>query len=326
MKRPSSARGREARQPTEIPSRGWWDIVKRVKGQLTEDHVQIVSAGVAFYFFFSLFPALAATVSVYGLVMDPAQVREQFDQLAAMLPEDVRSMIAEIATNLTGNSSSALGWGVALSILLSLWSANKGTQALFKGLNIAYDEQESRGFIKLYAVTLCVTLCAILTGIIMMALVVGFPAFSGMLGLPPMAKMVADWARWPFMALLVAIFLALIYRLAPDREKPKWRWVTTGSVVATTLWLGGSALFSYYVDHFGKYGDTYGAFAAVIILMLWFLLTSFIILLGAEINSEMEHQTEKDTTTGPSEPMGERGAYHADHVAGDEAVKGPVEC
>ena len=313
-----SGHGQHAEKPREIPSRGWLDIAKRVKNQLADDHVQIVAAGVAFYFFFALFPAITAVISVYGLLVDPSQAEAQIDGMSAMLPEQAHGMIGDIAHNIASSSNQTLGWGMALAILLSLWSANKGTTALFEGLNIAYDEADRRNFFRKNMITLVCTLLGIITGIIMMALIAGFPALVvGRLGLPEIARTLINYLRWPLMALIVIIFLGVLYKIAPDREGPEWRWVTWGSVIATMLWLAGSFLFSWYVDNFGKFGNTYGSFAAIIILMLWFWLTAFIVLLGAEINSEMEHQTGVDTTTGPDEPMGQRGAYHADHVAGE---------
>lgn len=313
----STGRGSHAEKPTEIPKRGWLDIAKRVKSQIAIDHIPIVSAGIAFYFFLAIFPALAAIISVYGLVVEPAQVASQIASLTSGLPQNAHEMISGFGEQLTGKSGGELGWGVALSILLSLWSANKGTKAIFEGLNIAYDEEENRSFTKKNAITLLATLLALITGIVAMALIAGFPAFTGMLGLPEGVKTLIDLLRWPLLAIIVMVFLAWIYKIAPNRDSPKIRWVTAGTIVATLLWLLGSVLFSLYVDNFGKFDNTYGSFAAIVVLMLWFFLTAFIILLGGEINSEIEHQTAADTTVGPDEPIGQRDAYHADHVAGE---------
>ena len=318
---PSSGRGRQAKKPTEIPKRGWIDIAKRVKDQITIDHIPIVAAGIAFYFFLAIFPALAAVISVYGLVVEPAQVASQIASLAAGLPQNAQEMISGFGEQLTGKSGGQLGWGVALSILVSLWSANQGTKAVFEGLNIAYDEKDNRSFIQRNAITLLATLLALLTGIVAMALIAVFPAITGMLGLPEGITTLINYLRWPLLAIIVMAFLAWIYKVAPNRDSPKIRWVTAGTVVATLLWLLGSMLFSLYVDNFGKFDNTYGSFAAIVVLMLWFFLTAFIILLGGEINSEIEHQTATDTTVGPDEPMGQRDAFHADHVAGEHSKK-----
>ncbi len=317
----SSGSGRQAKKPTEIPKRGWLEIAKRVKSQLAIDHIPIVAAGIAFYFFLAIFPALAAIISVYGLVVQPDQVASQIASLAGGFPQNAQEMISGFGERLTGKSGGELGWGVALSILVSLWSANKGTKAVFEGLNIAYNEVDNRSFIKKNALTLLATLLALITWIVAMALIAGFPAITGMLGLPDIVQTLIDYLRWPLLAVIVMTFLAWIYKIAPDRDSPKIRWVNAGSIVATLLWLGGSMLFSLYVDNFGNFDNTYGSFAAIVVLMLWFFLTAFIILLGGEINSETEHQTATDTTVGPDEPMGQRGAFHADHVAGEHSKK-----
>ena len=280
-----------ADRPSHLPPRGWWEVAKRVKDQLIADHVQIVSAGVAFYFFLALFPALAAVVSIYGLVVEPAEAERQIDQLAAVLPGQGEETVSEVASMVTTKSSKTLGWGVALSLLISLWSANKGTKAMVDGLNIAYDRDDGRNFIKKTLITLALTLGAILGGIIALALVAGFPALVGMLPFSESVAQAISVLRWPLLAVLVAGFIAILYQVGPDRGHIPWRWITWGSATATLLWLGGSALFSWYVDTFGKWGETYGSFAAVIILMFWFSLTVFSILLGAEINSELEKQT-----------------------------------
>lgn len=311
----NSNKGYQAEKPKEIPKSGWKDIFKRVKNELTEDNIGIVAAGVAFYFFLAIFPALVAAVSIYGLVMDPAQVEQQLAQATNALPEQAHSMLEDRLKSIAGQSGGALGWGMALSILVSLWSANKGTKSLFQGVNIAYNERSERSFIKENGLTLLFTLGGMILGIICIALVVAFPALVGNLGLPDTVQTVISWARWPLLGIILIFAFALIYKYAPDRDNPQFKWVSWGAVIATVLWIAGSLLFSWYVNNFGSYQETYGAAAAVIILMLWFQLTSFIILLGAEINSEMEHQTEKDTTIGEPKPMGERQAYHADHVA-----------
>jgi membrane protein len=314
-------RGRQAESPREIPKGGWKDVLLRVKDQLTTDHIDIVAAGVAFYFFLALFPALAAVVSIYGLVTDPGQVEQHMAQLTSLLPQETHQMISERLHSIAQQSGKALGWGVIFSILISLWSANSGTKSLFEGINIAYNEENERGFIKQNALTLLFTIGAMIVGIISAGLVVGFPAMVGKLGLPEVLQTIISWGRWPLLGVIVMFALALIYKVAPSRNNPKFKWVSWGAVISTVLWLLGSWLFSLYVTNFGNYNETYGSVAAVIILMLWFNLTSYIILLGAEINSELELQTAKDTTIGKAKPMGDRQAYHADHVAGKNKNK-----
>lgn len=308
-------KGYQAKRPKEIPKAGWKDIFKRVKDQLGEDHIDIIAPGVAFYFFLAVFPLLVTAISIYGLVTEPAEVEQHLAQITSALPEQAHEILAERMKNIAGQSDGALGWGLVLSILISLWSANQGTKYLFRGINIAYDEENERGFIKENALTLLFTLGTIVLGMIAVALVLAFPAFIERLGLPSTIETILQAGRWILLGIFLVFAFSMIYKYAPVRDNPQFKWVSWGSIIATVLWIGGSLLFSWYVSNFGNYEETYGSVAAVIILMLWFQLTAFVILLGAEINSEMEHQTAKDTTIGDPKPIGERDAYHADHVA-----------
>lgn len=312
-------RGRMAEKPKQIPKKGWKDIGLRVKDQLIKDHIPIVSAGIGFFFFLAIFPAIAATLSIYGLLMNPAEVSQQMNQLADVLPGQAHQIISDILERQSEKSGTSLGWSLVLSILFSLWTANIGTRAVFQGLNITYNQKDKRGFIKTSGVTLLFTIGGIIIGFLAIAIVVAFPALIDRIGLPSNLEIMIQLLRWPILALIFMLSLSVVYKVAPYRTSPKFRWSSWGAVVATLLWLIGSLLFNLYVSNFSTFDSTYGSFAAVIILMLWFFLTAFIILLGAEINAEMEHQTSKDTTTGKDKPMGERGAYHADHVAGEDS-------
>ncbi len=315
------AAGHRAETPGEIPAKGWKQVLLRVKKQIQRDHIRVAAAGIAFYFLLALFPALAATVSIYGLAFDPQGVEQQVSAIAEALPQQASSMIGEILKGITEKPVENLGWSMLLGLALTLYSAKQGISALFEGVNIAYDEIDERGFLVKNGLELLFTLGAVLFGLLLLALVVVFPAVIDSLGLPVVFDTALRLVRWLLLAAMLSAALGMVYKVAPHRSNPKFRWVTWGAVIATILWLIGSALFSVYVENFGSYDKTYGSFAAVIILMLWFFLTAFSILLGAEINAEMEHQTRKDTTTGPAEPMGERGAFHADHVAGDGAER-----
>ncbi|MBD3316931.1 MAG: YihY family inner membrane protein [Chitinivibrionales bacterium] len=307
-------RGRYAERPRNIPAKGWKEIVKRVVNEVGEDHIGIIAAGVGFFSFLAIFPAIAAVISIYGLVVDPQTVQQQLSQITGTLPPGASQAIGGQLSQIAAGAGGALGWGLALSTLLALWSANKGMKALFQGVNIVYDEKSTRGFIKENALTLLFTLGAVILTIISMVMVVAVPAAVGRLGLPGLAQTAIRWLRWPVLAVLAVFALGLVYRFAPVRENPRWRWVSWGAGIATVLWLVASWAFSFYVSNFSNYNQTYGSLAAVVILLLWLMLTSFIVLLGAEINAQMEGQTERDTTTGPEKPMGERGAYHADKV------------
>ncbi len=311
----SDAYGLRATSPGQIPKKGWIAIFKRVKDQIKHDNVGIVSAGVAFYFFLALFPAIAAAFSIYGLIVDPAQVSHQMNQIASMLPDQAYQLVADILEKTAGKSEETLGWSLGLSILLSLWSSNKATSAVFEGINIAYNEEDNRKFIKKKAITLLFTLGGILAGIISIAFVVGFPAFIDRFNLPDFVKTGLAILRWMILAAIIYFSLGVTYKVAPHRTNPRFKWINVGSAFATVIWLGASLLFTLYVNNFGNYDKAYGSIAAVIILLLWFYLTGFIIILGAEINSEVEHQTAVDTTTGSEKSMGNRGAYYADRVA-----------
>ena len=306
-------RGRNAEVPSQIPAKGWRDIALRVKREASQDNLSIVAGGVAYYGFLAIFPALAAIVLVYGLFADPSAVQREVASLSGV-PTGVRAVLAQQLASLAGQSSGSLGFGVVVSVLVALWSARKGTAALIQSLNIAYDEQERRGFFQRTALTLLFTLGVIAVAVFALVLVAVVPAAVHRIGLPGILTTVIVWARWPVLAAAVLFGLAVLYRYGPSREKARWRWVTWGSAIATAIWLAASAGFSIYVSHFGSYNKTYGSVAAIAILLTWFLLSAYVVILGAELNGEMEHQTAKDTTTGAPRPLGRRGAHDADTV------------
>jgi membrane protein len=310
----AQAAGREAERPSEIPPRGWFAVLKRVKAEVKEDNVPLLAAGVAFYAMLAIFPAIIAVVTVYGMVADPAQVQSQVNELAKNLPAGADQLLIEQLTNVVNAGRQSLSIGLALSLLAVLWSVSSGVQGLVKSLNVIYDERESRGFVKLRGLSLLLTLGAIVVAVIALALIAVFPNFVESLGLGQAGELAASIGRWVFLAALVLVALGVVYRFGPDRANPRWRWVSWGAVVALALWLLGSVGFSWYVDNFGKYNQTYGALAAVIILLLWLFLSAFAVLLGAELDAEIERQTARDTTTGPERPLGERDAEVADTV------------
>lgn len=308
------AAGRDAERPGEIPPRGWFAILKRVKAEVKEDNVTLLAAGVAFYAMLAIFPAIIAVVTVYGMVADPAQVESQVNEFAKGLPAGAGELITEQLNNVVNAGRQALSIGLAISLLAVLWSASGGVQGLVKSLNLVYDERETRGFVKLRGLSLLLTLGAIVVVVVALALIAVFPGVIDDLGLGQAGELAASIARWVVLALVVLTALAVLYRYAPDRANPRWRWVSWGAVVALVVWLLGSVGFSWYVDNFGKYNQTYGALAAVIVLLLWLFLSSFAVLLGAEFDAEIERQTARDTTTGPDRPLGERDAEVADTV------------
>jgi membrane protein len=301
-----------AEKPTQIPLRGWKQVVKRAWAENKADNMPIIAGGVAFFGFLAVFPALIATISIYGLVASPQQVTEQIESFSAQLPDSARDLLGTQLTSITSNSGGALTVGLVVSILAALWSASGGVGNLMTAVNLAYDEVETRGFIRLKATSLLLTLGAIAFVLIAITLVAVVPAVLGALPLGVVGTVLAQVIRW---VLLLAVFaggLAVVYRVAPDRDAPQLRWVSLGSIVVTIAWAIVSVGFSFYVNNFGSYNKTYGAIAGVIVLMLWLYLTCYLVLLGAEINSEAEHQTAQDTTAGEPRPMGERDAVVAD--------------
>ena len=307
-------RGRDADRPREIPMKGWRDIALRVNSELSADHVSVVSAGVAFFGLLAIFPAIGALISTAGLVMEPSSIQSQLETVAAVLPENAAEILQQQARSVVSGSQSGLGLAALLGIVLSLYSASKGMRTLMEGMNIGYDEEEKRGFVKTYAVSIALTLLLVFGLLAALGLAVVVPAFLGRFGLPEDVVTLVGWGRWPLLAILAVGGLAVLYRYGPSREEAAWRWVTWGSVIATALWIVGTIGFSVYVSNFGSYNESYGTLGGVIVLLTWLWLSAYIVLLGAEINSEMEHQTRKDSTTGPDKPQGERGAVKADEV------------
>jgi membrane protein len=306
-------RGRGAAAPQEIPAKGWKDIAKRTGKEVKADQVPLLAAGVAFYVLLALFPAIIAGVSIYGLVADPQTVRDQINQLAQTLSPETAKLIGTQVQQVTSSAGGALGLATVIGILTALWSASSGMKALITGVNLAYDEPEGRKFVKLRGLSILMTVGAMVVLGVALALIVGFPAVPD--SWPTVLQWTAAVVRFVLLAVLLLAGLAALYRYAPDRDKPKWSWASPGSVVATVLWVLASVGFSVYVNAFGNYNKTYGALAGIIILMFWLYLTAFVVLVGAELNAELELQTAKDTTAGPEQPLGERDAHAADHVA-----------
>ncbi|MDT0643866.1 YihY/virulence factor BrkB family protein [Zunongwangia sp. F363] len=283
------------KKPTNIKFSGWKKIVLNVKDQIAEDNVSIVSAGVAFYAFLAVFPAIVALISIYGLAVDPQQIQGQLAELSSMMPEQAYEILQAQVESFLSTPGEALGWGTAIGIIFSLWSANKGTKSLFTGVDIAYGTEKPRGFIKENALTLLFTFGAVVLIILSMAFIVAFPAFVDHLRLPGPIRTLIGWGRWLLLALTVVFFLALVYRYAPPHHTPAFKWVVPGAILSTLLWLIASWGFSYYVSNFGSYGEVYGSISAIVVLLMWLYLTSFIILIGAELNSETENYVRHDT-------------------------------
>lgn len=302
----------DADTPRGIPSGGWKQILWRVKDEIAKDHISVVAAGIAFYALLSIFPAIAALVSIAGLILDPADIAGQLESAAAVLPAEAAAIVQDQVVKVTTGDQTGTGLVALFGIAVALYGAMKGVLTLMEGLNIAYDEEETRGMVKLYLTALAITLGSIIGTAAGIGLMILLPSLIGMFGLPPVLETVVGLLRWPVMAILVMLALAALYRFGPSRAEPKWRWVSVGAVAATALWMIGTAAFTIYVQNFGSYTETYGTLGGVIVLLTWMWLSSFVILAGAELNAEIEQQTARDTTTGAPEPMGRREAVKAD--------------
>jgi membrane protein len=299
--------GGKAERPTEIPARGWIQVVKRGWKEAKADQVPLLAAGVAFYAFMAIFPALIAVVSIYGLFADPATIANQLNSLTATLPDEARQVITDQVTALSTRRQT-LGISLVLSLLIALWSASAGTSNLLTAINVAYNEEEKRGFVKKRLLALGLTVAAIVFMVIILGLVAVSPPLLKVVFGTGALRWVLQIVGWLIVLVLVPAALALLYRLAPDRDAPRMRWASVGAVVATLIWLAASIGFSIYTSTFGNYAKTYGVFAGIVVLLLWLWLTMYAILLGAEINAEAEQQAIAATSNAQEEPLGERGA------------------
>ena len=307
-------RGREAHTPAQIPPRGWKDILWRVVWSSSADRILATSGGVAFFALLAVFPAIATVVSLYGLFADASTIAGHLSLLSGILPDGVLELFREQITLVAVQKAGKLGTAFVVGFLVALWSANSGIAALFDALNVVYDEKEKRSLVKFYGTTLLFTIGAIGFVIVAISSVVIVPVLLNLLGYATSAERFIAILRWPVLLAVVIGALAFVYRYGPSRRDPKWRWVTPGSVVASVLWIAASMLFSWYVANFDSYNKTYGSLGAAVGFMTWTWLSAVIVLLGAELNAEMEHQTARDTTEGRPKPLGSRDAMMADHV------------
>lgn len=307
--------GHESDRPRDIPGPGWWDILKRVYAALGNKNISILAAGVAFYAMFSIFPALAALISIYGIVANPATVQHQITAMHGVIPAEAQGIIADYLKSIVSSQSSTLGVSLIIGILAALWSARAGATSLIEALNIIYEEPEKRGMIRFQLVALGMTVAAIVFIILALVLIAAIPAIVQWLPIGKTLQALGYFLPWPLLIILMSLVLTVTYRYAPSRREPKWRWVSWGGAAATLLWIVASALFSVYVAKFSSYNKTFGSLGAVVVLLMWLYLSAYVVLLGACLNAEMEHQTAQDTTEGGRKPMGSRGAKMADTVA-----------
>lgn len=308
-------RGRSASTPAEIPTTGWKDILWRVYNGIGQDRILAIAGGVTFYQLLAIFPALAALVSAFSWIADPTTIDKQIGALAGLAPQEVISFIREQLASIAGSANVGLGIASIIGFVVSLWSANAGMKALFDALNVIYAEREKRGFVRLNLISLGFTLLGVvLLSLSLAAMLVLGPALQGATGLPAYLQDLLRIARWPLLLIIVSLAVSVLYRYGPSRDKANWRWVTWGGAFAAFGWLATSMLFSWYAKNIGHFNETYGALGAAMSFMIWLWASSIVLLIGAKLNAEMEHQTKEDTTIGERRPLGQRGAAMADTV------------
>jgi membrane protein len=307
-------RGRQATRPGEVGGRGWLDVLKRTRLGIRDSHASIVAAGVAFYAFLALVPALIALVIVYGLIASPADIKDQIASFASAAPRDAQRLLTSQLTSITRGTGGGASIGALIAIAGAVWAASSGMAALDTGLTIVNRETETRGFLKRRLLALILTVFAVIGVLLMLALVVALPSVLDSIGVGDIGKIAIGLARWVLLAALLFFGLGVIFRYGPQRRRPRWRWVTPGAIVAVVVGLLTSIGFSIYVTLMGNYNKTYGSLGAIIVLLLWLYFMAYAVLFGAAMNAELERQTERDTTVGDERPLGERGAYAADTV------------
>ncbi|MBR1157387.1 YihY/virulence factor BrkB family protein [Bradyrhizobium sp. JYMT SZCCT0428] len=309
----AGGRGQNANSPAEVPAQGWKEILWRTYQQINEDRLLAIAAGVVFYALLALFPGITALVSSYALFADAATVNAHLEMLSGMLPPGTFSVVQDQVGRVLAKGEVTLGAAFLFSFALALWSANGGTKAIIDALNVVYDEKEERGFFKLNAVSLAFTLGGLVGILAAIGLVIAAPIVLASFGLGSVSELLLKYARWPALAVLILLGLAVLYRYGPSRKTPKWKWISVGSAVATVTWLIGSGLLSYYLSNYGNYDATYGSLGAAIGLLIWMWMSTIVILLGAELNSEIEHQAGKNPTNSdqdraPTSTLKERSA------------------
>ena len=308
------ARGRGATKVSDIRTPGWKDILWRTYNEVVSDHVMLIAAGVTFYALLALVPALTALVSIYGIFADPATLDRHMALLEGLIPSGGLDIVREQLRRLAEQGQTKLGLTSLVALAISLWSANSGVKSMFEAMNVAYDEDEKRSYVWLTAVTMVFTLATFAAIMLLIALIVVLPTVLQLIGLGTTAQWAARIGGLVLMFLLMMGGLAALYRFGPSRHAAQWRWITPGAVVAMVVILVTSGLFTWYVASFGSFDATYGSLGAIFGFMTWLWIAAIIVIVGAEINSEIEHQTERDTTTGRPRPMGERGAVMADTI------------
>lgn len=319
--------GRDAETPAQIPAPAWKDIAVRTWKEGSKDNISIVAAGVAFYGLLAMVPLLGATVLTYGLIAKPQTVLHNVQSLATSLPKDVAKLIGDQLLGVVKTSGGKKGIGLLIAIALSVWGARNAASSIVTALNIAYEEEEKRGFVKVTLLSLAITAAGVILAMAGAVVIGAMARLEHWLPNLGSAGVIAGKVlAYVLLAGIASAAAATLYRYGPSRAKAKWTWITPGSVFFALGWMILTLGFGFYVSHFGKYNVTYGSLGGVIVFVTWLYLSSFILLYGAEFNSEIEHQTAKDTTSGRGDkPLGDRGAWSADHVATGPGDKGKEE-
>jgi membrane protein len=316
--------GREANSPWQMPWAGWKQVAVRTWKQSSEDNVALISAGVSFYGFLAMVPLLGATVIIYGLVANPQTVLANVKSLTSVMPADAATLIGEQLMSVVQSSGSKKGFGLLIALAIALFGARNAAGSVITALNIAYEEEEKRGLLRVNLLALVITAAAVVLAVMALLAITAIGYLENLVPNAPGFVLVLGKALSYVLLLLGAAAAAsTLYRYGPDREEAKWTWITTGSLFAAIGWVLLTLGFGFYASHFGSYGKTYGSLATVVVLLTWMFLSGYVFLFGAELNSEFEHQTTKDTTAGAPRPMGERGAWSADHVAGSDEPSKP---
>jgi membrane protein len=305
-------RGRFSSHPFQIPWNGWKDILWRSYVRTGEDRLLATAAGVVFFGLLAVFPAITALVSCYGLFANPSTIGANLQTLALMLPEGSFQIVQDQIARVLMKGNTALGATFLFGLALAIWSANAGVKAVIDALNVVYEEREKRGFVRLNLLSLAFTTGGIAALLLMVSAVVAVPLALDHVGLAPHSQAIISLMRWPLLLAILLIALALLYRFGPSRRPARWQWLSVGTLAAALLWIAGSSLLSWYLSNFGNYSATYGSLGAAIGLMIWMWMSAIIVLCGAELNSEIEHQTALDSTVGRPMPLGSRGAVMAD--------------
>ncbi len=291
----------------------YWAALKASFTHISDNNISLISAGVAFFAMLSLFPALAALIALLGLISDPVVVVAQLEDMRGLLPDDVYEIVNAQVVSLVTARADTLGWAGVLSVAFALWSARAGVGAMMIGLNNVYN-QRNRGAARHYFRAMLLTIGLVGVAIVALLTVVVAPVVLAFIPLGPFGSFIADFVRWSVAIIVLLAGVGVLYRYGPNRKPARVQWLSIGAVLAVVSWALVSVGFSYYVANFGNYNQVYGSIGAVIAMLIWLWISSFLVLFGASLNAQIELRTKVDSTIGKPKPLGKRGAYMADNV------------